>query len=410
MRNKIAGIIEGFYGDPYSHAERLSLIDTIASWGWNSYVWAAKLEPRHREHWLEPFTADELQQFAELSQRQPHVDFVIGLTPGSGATNEQVIEKLRPAITAGATAVMLCFDDLPVLDAAADHQRIAHAVLNDLGVAVWITPTHYAGTTRSPYLDALCDGLDPRVELLWTGDQVVCDTITAQEARARIAATGGRAPLVWDNAPVNDAFMRAHLHLGPFVGRDAELRELCSGFLWNPMVECDASRVMLESAAAWWNGNDAITAWNTAVGRNGWRVLAEATAYRNDTHWPGDQPSREWWESVRDMPEIDDDVKPWVNSARAGARLALAALSVLEADVSELTQRQTHQLLQQFMPWSSHRTDPAFTFGRGPRQRPLATQDEDGRFVLRPGSVAPSESMVDHLVTKALEVLAASLE
>ena len=32
------------------------------------------------------------------------VNFVIGLTPGSGATNEQVINKLRPATDAGAAA------------------------------------------------------------------------------------------------------------------------------------------------------------------------------------------------------------------------------------------------------------------------------------------------------------------
>ena len=402
---KIAGIIEGFYGDPYTHDERIHLIDAIASWGWNSYVWAAKLEPRHRDLWLEPFTSEELQQFSELSSRNTNVAFVIGLTPGTGATNEQVVEKLRPAITAGASAVMLCFDDLPVLDAAVDHQRIAHAIIHELNVPVWITPTHYAGTTTSPYLDVLCNGLDTRVELLWTGDQVVCDSITAQEARARIEATGGRAPLVWDNAPVNDAFMHAHLHLGPFVGRDNELRELCSGFLWNPMVECNASLVMLESAAAWWNGEDAIASWNVAVDRDGWRLLAEATAYREDPHWPGESPSIEWWQSVRDMPDLDDDVKPWVTSAKAGARIAVAALTVLDSDISTFTERQIHKSLEQFMGWSLHRTSPAFTFGRGPRQRPLATQNSEGRFVLRPGSVSASESLVDMLVTKALNKL-----
>jgi hypothetical protein len=408
MGDKIAGIIEGFYGDPYSHTERLSLIDTIASWGWNAYVWAAKLEPRHRELWDQPFTADEIQQFAELSSRQSNVTFVIGLTPGSGATDEQVIEKLRPAISAGAGAVMLCFDDLPVLDAAHDHQRIAHAVINHLDVPVWITPTHYAGTTTSPYLDALCDGLDARVEVLWTGDQVVCDTITADEARSRITATGGRAPLVWDNVPVNDAFMRAHLHLGPFIGRDAELRDLCSGFLWNPMQECDASLVMLESAAAWWSGGDALEAWNAAADRGGWRLLAQATSYRGEPHWPGESPTREWWEAVRDSADMDDDVKPWVESARAGAALALAALSVLESDLSQLTEKQVHSAMRQFMAWSAHRQHPAFTFGRGPRQRPLATQDEEGRFMVRPGSVMASESLVDQLVTRALAVLEAA--
>ena len=96
MNAPILGIIEGFYGEPYAHAERLHIIDRMVDWGWNTYVWAAKLEPRHREQWDEPFTDEELVQFAELSTRHDGVNFVIGLTPGSGATNEQVINKLRP--------------------------------------------------------------------------------------------------------------------------------------------------------------------------------------------------------------------------------------------------------------------------------------------------------------------------
>ena len=402
MNAPILGIIEGFYGEPYAHAERLHIIDRMVDWGWNTYVWAAKLEPRHREQWDEPFTDEELVQFAELSTRHDGVNFVLGLTPGSGATNEQVINKLRPAVDAGATAVVLCFDDLPVLNAAADHQRIAHAVRDALNVPVWITPTHYAGLTSSPYLDALCEGLGDDIEVMWTGNYVVNDTITVNDAIARREVTGGRAPLVWDNAPVNDALMRAHMHLGPLQGREQGLQNVCSGFLWNPMVEPRASMVMLESAAAWWRGEDALTAWNTTVDRDGWRLLAEATAYRGDLHWPGETPSRAWWEAVRDMPDMKDEVMTWVQSARSGARVALAALAVIEADIASLSQEDLGRLMRPLMEWQIHRTSPAFTFGRGPRQRPLATQNNQGKFVLRPGTIADSESLVDTLVHTAL--------
>ncbi|CAB4768590.1 MAG: hypothetical protein F2713_06285 [Actinobacteria bacterium] len=402
MNAPILGIIEGFYGDPYSHVARLGIIDTIVEWGWNTYVWAAKLEPRHREQWDMPFTSEELQQFAELSARQTTVNFVIGLTPGSGATNEQVVDKLRPAIDAGAAAVVLCFDDLPVLNAAADHQRIAHAVRDALHVPVWITPTHYAGLTSSPYLDALCDGLGDDIEVMWTGNYVVNDTITVDEAIARREATGGRAPLVWDNAPVNDALMRMHMHLGPLQGREQGLQNVCSGFLWNPMVQARASLVMLETAAAWWDGKDPVATWNMVVDRDECRHIAEATAYRGDLHWPGEQPSREWWETVRDIPDMDKHIAPWVQSARSGARLALAAMAVLDSDLSALTHEEIALLARPLMEWQAHRTVSAFTFGRGPRQRPLATQNTDGRFVLRPGSIVDSESLVDDLVRQAL--------
>ena len=402
MNDPILGIIEGFYGDPYSHVARLGIIDTIAEWGWNTYVWAAKLEPRHREQWDAPFTPEELEQFAELSARQATVNFVIGLTPGSGATNEQVIEKLQPAIDSGAAAVVLCFDDLPVLNAAEEHKRIAHAVRDAFKVPVWITPTHYAGLTSSPYLDALCDGLADDIEVMWTGNYVVNDTITIEDALARRAATGGRAPLVWDNAPVNDALMRMHMHLGPLQGREQGLQNVCSGFLWNPMVQARASLVMLETAAAWWDGKDSLETWNMVVDRDECRHIAEATAYRGDLHWPGEEPSREWWETVRDIPDMDKHIAPWVQSARSGARLALAAMTILETDIDALSPEETALLMRPLMEWQGHLTVTAFTFGRGPRQRPLATQNSDGRFVLRPGSIADSESLVDDLVRRAL--------
>lgn len=398
------GVIEGFYGTPWSHAERLACIDAIASWGWNVYVWAAKAEPRHRDQWDTPFTTSEMTQFAELAGRDDRVGLYVGLTPGSGADAGTVIEKLRPVVAVGASGIVLSFDDLPVLDAAAQHRDIANAVRNTLDTPVWIVPTHYAGVSSSPYLDALCDGLDPSVEIMWTGNMVVNDSIHLDEAVARRRATGGRLPLVWDNAPVNDALMSAHLHLGPFAGRDAELREVCSGWLWNPMISQRASMVMLESAAAWWRGGDPIAAWDSAVDRDGWRALAEATAYRGDHHWPGDSPTRQWWELVRDIEDVDPSVSSWVASARLGATLALAALDALEAD-GDMDDQFVARSTRVLMMWTAYRTQQSFTFGAGPRRRPLATQDEHGRFVLTPGSLVDSTSLVDELVSRALAKL-----
>ena len=56
----IAGVIEGFYGTPWTTAERLSCIETLDAYGANAYVWAGKSEPRHRDHWRDAFTDDEL--------------------------------------------------------------------------------------------------------------------------------------------------------------------------------------------------------------------------------------------------------------------------------------------------------------------------------------------------------------
>ena len=70
--------------------------------------------------------------------------------------------------------------------------------------------------------------------------------------------------------------------------------------------------------------------------------------------------------------------------------------------IDALSPEETALLMRPLMEWQGHLTVTAFTFGRGPRQRPLATQNSDGRFVLRPGSIADSESLVDDLVRRAL--------
>jgi hypothetical protein len=102
------------------------------------------------------------------------------------------------------------------------------------------------------------------------------------------------------------------------------------------------------------------------------------------------------------MPDMKDEVMTWVQAARSGARVALGALAVIEADIASLSQEDLGRLMRPLMEWQLHRIAPAFTFGRGPRQRPLATQNDQGKFVLRPGTIADSESLVDSLVHTAL--------
>ena len=133
-------------------------------------------------------------------------------------------------------------------------------------------------------------------------------------------------------------------------------------------------------------------------------LIAEATAYPTDAHWPGDQPSREWWLSMSDLVVEDEQLRPWVESAKKGAQLALASLQVITAE-RELTQKERNLILFQLMGWADYQSQQKKTFGSGPRTRPIATQDSDGRFVLLPSSIEEHESLVDSLVRQALRLL-----
>ncbi len=46
--NFLAGVIEGFYGQPWTQAERFELFDWMASWGLNTYLYAPKDDLKHR--------------------------------------------------------------------------------------------------------------------------------------------------------------------------------------------------------------------------------------------------------------------------------------------------------------------------------------------------------------------------
>lgn len=406
---QISGIIEGFYGPPWSHDERLAWIDRLAEWGMTHYVWAAKSEPRHRDRWREAFTQEELGQFDELASRRAGVALAVGLTPGADATTDEITAKLVPAVAAGARVVVLSCDDLPALDAGGTHRDLAHALLDRLGCAVWIVPTHYSGVQGSPYLDQLTDGLAPEVEVMWTGRRVVNDLITSDEAR-QWAGDLGRPPLVWDNAPVNDAMMREALHLGPLGGRDPALRQTCRGVLWNPMEFAAASSATLASAAAWLRGDDPVDAWRRHVTDRGWYHLAVATSFRTDPIWPGDDLDAATFRAILDgLPTdaaavgLDAGTQPWIDAAREGATIALDAFDTAQRSTNRgpgtaLTVRQAGLALR----WRAWRRREVSTFGSGMRLRPVFGQDGRGQFVAEPAAFDAADSPVDLAVRRAL--------
>jgi hyaluronoglucosaminidase len=82
----IRGVIEGFYGTPWTTDDRKACIDLLADHGANAYVWAGKSEPRHRDRWRDPFLPEELDGFAELARHREGVRLIVGLTPGADAT------------------------------------------------------------------------------------------------------------------------------------------------------------------------------------------------------------------------------------------------------------------------------------------------------------------------------------
>ncbi len=267
---RFRGVVEGFYGKPWSHPTRLRVLRWMGIWGMNRYLYAPKKEEKHRTKWRELYTEEELAPFAELLShgRDYGVETIYGISPGqdidplSDNDFQVLTAKLSQLLDRGYREFSLLMDDIDVEPGAASGAN--HAVLT-ARLFAWLrdrtpdgalilVPTVYSGTPgrldedKIAYLEALKD-LDPAIAIAWTGQGTFDEEITAEEA-ADFATLIGRKPLIWDNYPVNDFDLGLGLYLAPVAGRDASLLEETEGILANPMIEGTASLFAVESYAS----------------------------------------------------------------------------------------------------------------------------------------------------------------
>lgn len=249
---RFRGIIEGFYGRPWSHRERLDLLSFCGRHGLNTFVYAPKDDPYHRESWRELYPRADLARFAELVEfgRERGVAFIWSVAPGlsmdydSDADFRTLVAKAQQLASVGAPTHIL-FDDIPEGPIAAGQARVANRFLQELGGPLVVCPTDYAGTQESEYRHVLAAELDPAVAVYWTGPEVVSRAIARAESEAARAAFGGRELWLWDNYPVND-FDHSRLFLGPL--RDREPLDV-AGYVANGMIQAGPSKLAFATAA-----------------------------------------------------------------------------------------------------------------------------------------------------------------
>lgn len=296
------GVIEGFYGTPWSHADRRSMILWLGRHRMNAFVYAPKDDPYQRQAWRELYPAEASSRLRELAAlgRRVGVHFVYSISPGldmcysSAGERAALRSKLDQLRGLGIRSFMLAFDDIPrsfhcpedlvafgrgEAGLGRAHAEVANAVLRWIsGGRLIVVPTDYAELVRTPYLDALARRLARQADLVWTGPYVVSSRISTGQADA-VARVYGRRPVLWDNYPVND-FAPEDLHLGPIAGRPAALPRHLAGFLANPMNQAEASKVPLYTIASYLRDPERYRpeeAWRKAVqelgGRRGAAVL-----------------------------------------------------------------------------------------------------------------------------------------
>jgi hyaluronoglucosaminidase len=421
----IRGIIEGFYGRPWTWDERLDVMRWCADRGMTHYIYAPKDDQLHRERWRQPYPPADIAGFERLVASDT-LQVGFGVSPGLSIDYEShedrsaLLVKVEQVLEVGVRLVCLALDDIPPRAGLGEQHAALTAWLRrhlDQRADVILVPTEYTGVTPTPYLDALAAGVPPDVPIAWTGDTVVCDEIRVSQAEARAAALGGRAPLIWDNYPVNDAMMIDRLFLGPLRGRDHGLAELCSGYVANPMVQPNASKLPLASTAAYLRGEDPDAAWREEATGLGLRAFAEAC----DGAHPralvaqlraarGDRRSNlrevtEWLDLLETVDPSDDlarEIEPWHEQLQREVglwRRATKALDAVDRGDRDAATRHGFALL---FGWGEVRRGDVAVMGPRFSLRPVFGQWPDGSWCYDERSVEEDLNATDELVRLAL--------
>lgn len=284
----LAGVIEGFYGQPWSQAERFELFDWMTAWGLNTYLYAPKDDLKHRVRWRDLYSPAEVQRLGDLVRRciERNLRFIHAVGPGLDIryADETELKRLQDRfeqlLALGCRHFALLFDDIPDQLRPQDREcfgSFASAqchVANSLfrwtrdrspAARFLFCPTPYCGRMArrrlggEGYLSTLGRELLPEIDVFWTGPEIISREITVahvQELRQVLR----RKPLIWDNLHANDYDGR-RFFCGPYAGRPLELRNEVAGLLSNPNCEFALNYVPLltlsefvrHPVAAGWN-------------------------------------------------------------------------------------------------------------------------------------------------------------
>jgi hyaluronoglucosaminidase len=266
----VRGVVEGFYGKPWTHAQKLKGIEFFADYNMNTYFLAPKDDPLQRFNWRSPFISDYLDTTQELIERgKVHgIDFVLCVSPGlsveysSEADVDSVVYRFKQLTDLGSTHFGMLWDDIAwemqhdsdiarFASIAAAHAHFTNRVWEKLiayneKAQLTVCPMSYSGRGNEPYVVDLGRELHPRINLMWTGRSICSEYLDIADAVV-FERNALRPALYWDNFPVNDGGLQGNLYIGPVRGREKGLHRYSSGLLSNPMLQFEASLIPIST-------------------------------------------------------------------------------------------------------------------------------------------------------------------
>ncbi|MGL5378480.1 beta-N-acetylglucosaminidase domain-containing protein [Clostridium sp.] len=349
---ELRGTIEGFYGAPWSHEDRLNQLEFYGENKMNTYIYAPKDDPYHRDKWSEPYPESELNRMQELIDKanEKEVDFNFAISPGNtiNLSSEEhyqlLIAKLEQMYNMGVRSFSIFFDDIDNKDALGQSRLLNRVQKEFIEVKegckpLVMVPQEYTLGWTGSYTTTMARELDENIIVMWTGNDVVPATITKYDMERAKQKYNRNKMFIWWNFPVND-YCQDKLLMGPTEGLDLELDSLVAGIASNPMNESEASKPTLYTTADYaWNTNnyDKDTSWDNAlkaVGGEAYEGLKTFTEHSKSSIINGHK------ESTEIKPILDELLTKWqtgedVSVLLDSARDEFKNIENAEADIRE---------------------------------------------------------------------------
>ena len=256
------GVVEGFYGPVWGWLDRIYMVEFLGRLGFNTYVYAPKWDPMHRDWWRDPYGSDFLDRLSMLvsAANRYGVRVVFALSPGldidysSDRDARILVRKFQGVMEHGVEDLAVFLDDISPILRGRGYRSLAEAqasLLNKIHRelsprSLILCPTHYYGL-REEYLSELGSLVDPGIHIIWTGMWVASHKISEEDLDA-VSRLIKRKPFIWDNYPVNDYFTVngiTRLHLGAIRNRPSNMTRLVTGYISNPANQPEASKAPL---------------------------------------------------------------------------------------------------------------------------------------------------------------------
>lgn len=291
---QMRGVIEGFYGIPWQHSDRLDLLRYLGNEHMNTYMYAPKDDDYQRKLWRDLYSESDLDKFRELISvaEEEAIDFYYMISPGNDIdyTLESEVAvlttKLQQLIDVGVRHFGLLLDDIDYIltgnakrkfsTSASAHAFLISAVESFLSrqltdYCLVACPTEYDNYHDSLYLEVLNRELPKDIPLFWTGPSTLAVQISTTDIET-MAKAYERPIVIWDNIPVNDYQKDGELlFLSPYENRSPKLNDSAYqvvGIVSNPMAQWELSKLTVQNMSQFlWNSHkfEVVNAWNKTL-------------------------------------------------------------------------------------------------------------------------------------------------